>query len=120
MDARVRAAIKVMDDLIADELSIRSLARSVNLSPGRLRQLFKKDTGRSPMQYLKCLRMKKAADLLQSSFLTIKEIIFQTGARDASNFVRDFKKRYALTPSEFRARNERLRQRSVDIRSIAE
>jgi transcriptional regulator GlxA family with amidase domain len=113
MDARVRAAIKVMDDLVGEELSIRSLARSMNLSPVRLRQLFKKDMGRSPMQYLKCLRLKRAANLLQSSFLSIEEIIFQTGTRDASNFVRDFKRQYGVTPTRFRDRSHARHETSA-------
>ncbi len=82
------------------------MAKSVNLSPSRLRQLFKTETGMSPIQYLKHLRAKRAAYLLQSSFLTIKEVAFQTGSGDVSHFVRDFKKHYGLTPSEFRLQAE--------------
>jgi AraC-like DNA-binding protein len=49
--------------------------------------------------------MKKAAELLLTSFLTVKEISFASGTKDGSHFVRDFKKMYGLTPTEFRARN---------------
>jgi AraC-like DNA-binding protein len=51
MDHRVAAAISIMHEQLADRISILSLSRSVNLSPSRLRQLFKKDIGQSPMQY---------------------------------------------------------------------
>jgi transcriptional regulator GlxA family with amidase domain len=107
MDARVKATIRMMHRLASDKLSIDLLSRSVNLSPARLRQLFDKETGRSPIQYLKQLRMKRAAALLRSSFLSVKEVVFASGARDVSNFVRDFKKQYGLTPSKFRAHRSR-------------
>lgn len=92
MDIRVTATINLMHEFLADPLSIRTLARNVNLSPTRLRQLFRKETGQSPMEYLNELRLRKAAQLLSSTFLTVKEVTWRTGIRDASHFVRGFKK----------------------------
>ncbi len=107
MDRRVKRLIVIMKDSLAHKLSERTLSGSVNLSPPRLRQLFKKDTGLSPIQYLRRLRTKRAAYLLRTSFLTIKEVAFHTGSGDVSHFVRDFKKQYGVTPSDFRVRTER-------------
>ena|SRR5258708_27834723 len=106
MDRRVKRLIGMMKNSFAQKISEQVMAKSVNLSPSRLRQLFKTETGMSPIQYLKHLRAKRAAYLLQSSFLTIKEVAFQTGSGDVSHFVRDFKKHYGLTPSEFRLQAE--------------
>jgi transcriptional regulator GlxA family with amidase domain len=105
MDARVESVIKIVRRGVGDQLSLRILSRSVNLSPSRLRQLFKMETGLSPMQYVKHVRLEKAANLLHTSFLSVKEVLFQSGARDASNFARDFRKQYGLTATEFRARS---------------
>jgi AraC family transcriptional activator of mtrCDE len=105
MDDRVRTIIEKMNQALSDTFSISMLARSVNLSSTRLRQLFLKETGQSPIRYLKGLRIKKAKLLLQSSFLSIKEIAFQAGLGDVSHFSRDFKKQYGLTPSEYRTQN---------------
>ena len=104
LDTRVRAAIDKMFHMLGDRHSVRDVARSVNLSPRRLGQLFKVDMGVSPMKFLRNLRMARAQALLQSSFLTIKEVTFQSGFADVSHFVRDFKQCYGVTPSEFRAR----------------
>jgi transcriptional regulator GlxA family with amidase domain len=109
MDTRVRAAIDKMRHLLGDRHLVRDVARSVNLSPRRLGQLFKLEIGVSPMQFLKNLRMARAQALLQSSFLTIKEVTFQCGFTDVSHFVRDFKHCYGVTPSEFRARRGKHR-----------
>jgi transcriptional regulator GlxA family with amidase domain len=106
MDARVKTAINLMRQLVDDQFSMRTLSKSVNLSPTRLRQLFQRETDQSPMQYLRELRMKRAEHLLLTTFLTIKEVAGISGIRDVSHFVRDFKKQYGLTPSEFRSRHE--------------
>jgi AraC family transcriptional regulator len=103
MDARVTAAISMISRLLATEISLRDVSTSVNLSPRRLTQIFKAETGVSPRQYLRTLRMERARSLLQSSFLSVKEVSFRSGVSDLSHFVRDFKKRYGMTPSEFRA-----------------
>jgi transcriptional regulator GlxA family with amidase domain len=115
MDARVAAAINLIHKALTIQLSVSALSRRVNLSPSRLRQLFKIETGLSPIQYVKRVRLERAANLLRTSFLSVKEIIFQSGARDVSNFAREFKKQFGLTPSEFRARSRlspKIRPRS--------
>ncbi len=104
MDTRVRAAIDKMRHLLGDRHSVRTVSASVNLSPRRLGQLFRKETGMSPSRFLKTLRMERAEYLLQTSFLSVKEVTFQSGMTDVSHFVRDFKKRHRMTPTEFRRR----------------
>jgi AraC-like DNA-binding protein len=46
--------------------------------------------------------MKQAATLLTTTFLCVKEIVRRVGITDESHFVRDFKRLYGLTPSEYR------------------
>jgi AraC family transcriptional activator of pobA len=46
--------------------------------------------------------MQNAERLLRTTFFSIKEITFLSGEKDVSHFVRYFKKRYGLTPREFR------------------
>jgi AraC-like DNA-binding protein len=71
MDPRVRAAIDKMRHVLGDRHSVRDVAKSVNLSPRRLGQLFKEEIGVSPMQFLRNLRTARAQALLRSSFLTV-------------------------------------------------
>jgi transcriptional regulator GlxA family with amidase domain len=106
MDPRIQVVIATMSESVADRISMWTLCRKVNLSPARLRELFKKETGLSPMRYLRDLRMQRAEQLLRTTFLSIKEVTFLSGERDVSHFVRDFKKKYGRTPSEFRAQTQ--------------
>lgn len=103
MDLRVREAIVVMRRSLANELTMPLLSTAVHLSPARLSQLFKKHTGQSPMRYLRDLRMLQTIDLLQNTFLSIKEITARSGFGNVSHFARAFKKRTGLAPSHFRA-----------------
>ena len=49
--------------------------------------------------------MESAKHLLESSFLSIKEIAHRVGLNDESHFVRDFKKAYGVPPSLYRLRS---------------
>jgi AraC-like DNA-binding protein len=95
--------IDVMNRLASQQPPIRTLSARVNLSEARLRELFKKEIGCSPKQYLKEVRMKQAEDLLKNTFLSIKEVSYRCGAGDVSHFVRDFKRYCGQTPRAFRA-----------------
>lgn len=48
--------------------------------------------------------MERAKDLLESSFLSVKEIAYQVGLNDESHFVRDFKSTYGFSPALYRTR----------------
>jgi hypothetical protein len=56
-----------------------------------------------PIRFLRLLRMERAKDLLESSFLSVKEIAFQVGLNDESHFVRDFKSTYGYSPALYRS-----------------
>ena len=56
-----------------------------------------------PIRYLRQLRMERAKDLLESSFLSVKEIAYQVGLTDESHFVRDFKSTYGHSPALYRS-----------------
>jgi AraC-like DNA-binding protein len=92
----------MMRDDVRGELSLAELAQSVNLSAWRLCHIFKSDVGMPPIRYLKLLRMERAKQLLETSFLTVKEIAFRVGLNDESHFVRDFKATYGSTPTSYR------------------
>jgi YesN/AraC family two-component response regulator len=53
-------------------------------------------------QYLKSLRMERAKQLIDSTFLSTKEIMQRVGMKDESHFVREFKKIYGLPPRTYK------------------
>src|SRR5215211_5516767 len=102
MAERVKHVIELMQGDPSRSLSLDKMAESVNLSPPYFCYLFKTITGVPPAKYLKTLRMQQAATLLTTTFLSVKEIVRRVGLTDESHFVRDFKRTYGVTPSEFR------------------
>ena len=62
--------------------------------------------GTSPEQYLTQVRLERARDLLETEFMTIKEIRHAVGINDANHFNRSFKDMYGLTPTKCRYGNK--------------
>jgi AraC family transcriptional regulator, exoenzyme S synthesis regulatory protein ExsA len=102
MDTRIPIIIKVISSNFQKPWKIEELAEIVNLSKSQFEELFRLEMQIPPLQFLKNLRFEKAKILLETTFLTIKEIGFSVGINDQSHFVRDFKKKYGLTPTEYR------------------
>ena len=102
MANRVKRVIELMQGDPSRNLNLRKMAQSVNLSAPYFCFLFKSITGVPPAKYLKSLRMQQAAMLLSTTFLSVKEIVIRVGLTDESHFVRDFKRIYGVTPSEYR------------------
>lgn len=103
MNSRVQTALALMQENLQGAWSPDTLARAVNLSPSRFQHLFKAEVGMAPRHYLRALRMEQARKLLQTSQLTVKQIMNRVGVEDKSHFAREFKKAYGLSPTAYRA-----------------
>jgi AraC-like DNA-binding protein len=108
MDQRVQQAIRLMEEKLNRRLNPGEIASAVNLSLAHLRYLFKAETGLSPAQYLRSLRMGEAGRLLETTFLNVKEVMHRIGVNDESHFTRDFKKLYGMTPAQYREHHRAL------------
>ena len=114
MDPRVRHTISLLSEDLSHHCDIQALADSVELSPSRLRHLFKDETGYTPAQYLKRLRLERARELLEDSFLRLKEVMPRVGVSDESHFVRDFKKTHGLPPIKYRNKSPEGNERQAN------
>jgi transcriptional regulator GlxA family with amidase domain len=98
----VFAALRLMEDHIADPLPLKHLARLAGLSSRQLQRQFQGDLGRSVMAAYTSLRLTKADELLRQTKLPISQIAFATGFSSQANFTRSFVRCFGLTPSERR------------------
>ena len=74
----------------------------------------------APAHYLRALRMEQARKLLQTSLLTVKQIMNGVGVEDKSHFAREFKKAHGLTPTAYRAAHLLAEGKEACTRQIAE
>jgi AraC-like DNA-binding protein len=112
----VQIAKALIKKNIQQDSQLERIAKQLNISSSRLRHLFTYEMGISPAQYQKALRLQKAKHLLETTFLNVKEIMLQVGIKDESNFVRDFKRYYGVSPTMYRKQlSEEMRQGRVAI-----
>lgn len=114
MDWRVQKIILFLESNLHRDIPLTEMARIVGLSSSRLRHIFKAQTDVTPTQYLNHLRMRKAKEQLETTSLSVKEIMASAGVSDPSNFMRAFKRAYGVTPTQFRSRCQ-CEQRFTDI-----
>ena len=120
LDERVRHAIRIMEQYLHRDMNITEIASHVNLSLYHFCHLFKSETNMSPAQHLKGLRLLKAKELLESTFLNFKEIKCRVGINDESHFARSFKKAFGVAPAQYRARYFSARVIEAASQGIAE
>lgn len=94
-----------MDTNYSNINSIQELADKFCISPSHLSRTFKAHSGYSPVEYLLNIRLYRAQQLLIYSDLNINEISAQIGFKDTNNFIRQFSKRFKLSPLKFRKDN---------------
>ena len=104
-DARVQAGIDFMNANFHRKIALDEIAEVVNSSSANFRHLFKVETGITPVEYLIRLRMKKARELLKTTFLSVKQVMAASGYNSKSHFARHFKRQFGVTPSEYRKRH---------------
>ena len=83
-------------------ITLNDVANHLGLSGAYFSDLFAKQTGTKFKEYLDDIRFSYAKKLLTLTELSIKEIQFKSGFRDYTNFVRRFKEKYYMTPTEYR------------------
>ena len=82
--------------------SIAELSHIAAMAPSTLLPVFRKATGRSPIEYLLEVRLSKAAERLLQTDDPISEVAAACGFPDSNYFSRCFRRRYNCSPREYR------------------
>ncbi len=102
LDRRIQVVVMLLESNSRKQIAIEDVAKSVNLSTGRLAHLFKSEMQLSIQQYLTQLRLAEAKSQLESTFLSIKEIAASVGFSSVTRFVVCFKNFVGATPAHYR------------------
>ena len=84
------------------EFVIEDIANEVGMSRSVFFKKLKGLTGLAPIEYVRDISLQHAAEILLNSDYSIKEVAFMVGINDAKYFSKCFKKKYNMTPSEYR------------------
>lgn len=98
----VQQAVHLMREAPERPWSLGELACAVFMRPSGLVRAFHRDTGQSPMAYLRDLRCARAGVLLVTTDLAVRDIGARVGWPDVSHFSRRFRAHHGVSPSEYR------------------
>ena len=105
-DARIRRAIRFMNEHLDTTLGFDEVARLCNLSRPHFFYLFRECTAVSPALYLNALRMESAFSRLSADGTAINALAASLGFPEANHFTRFFRQNLGIPPSEYRGRVE--------------
>ncbi len=81
--------------------SVEKLSSEFGISRAHLYNKLLSLTGKTPIEYIRILRIRRAAQLLEKSQLTVMEIAYKVGFNDPRYFTKHFKSEYNMTPSQY-------------------
>jgi AraC-like DNA-binding protein len=105
----IRDVIIYVDFNLQEHLTVSSLAKHFNVSPGKLSSQFRREKGMPLTNYIIIKRLEQAKSMLCGSSLYIKEIVDQCGFMDVCYFDRLFKRQFGISPVEFRRKHTNLK-----------
>lgn len=101
-DEWLQQAIEYVEKNIADEhYSVEQLSNDLCMSRMTLYRKIQSSTGQKPTEFIRTIRLRRAAELLREGRLTITEISYATGFSSVSYFSRCFRTMYGVAPTQF-------------------
>lgn len=100
---QIPAMIAYMENNYAD-INVKAVANYFGYSTDHLNRIFKQCTAQTVSETLMNIKMKHAGQLLDNHQLSVSDIAAALGYKDTTNFIRNFKKHYHMTPKAFRDR----------------
>ncbi|MCK5402263.1 MAG: helix-turn-helix domain-containing protein [Flavobacteriaceae bacterium] len=104
----------VMSNITDEKFGVSELASLIGLSTSQTLKKVKAKTGKSVNQYIRELRLKEAATLIKETDLTIAEIAYKVGFGSQSYFNKTFRRRYGITPGEYKTHNKEAIENIID------
>ena len=103
--ARIDLVLNEIHEKFDRRMDIHNLARIANMSVSSFHQAFKDVTSFSPIQYLKTIRLSKARSYLIENAFKVNEAAAKVGYESPSQFNREFKRYFGVTPGSVQNRS---------------
>jgi AraC-like DNA-binding protein len=116
---RVGRVIALLRENLAETPTLKQIGQRVGCSPFYLSRIFSGETGRSIFQYLRALRLERAAELLREQKLNVTQVALAVGYSSPSHFSTAFHETFGCCPGLYPLRTQPLlpkRSRGGEIR----
>ncbi len=103
-DKFLAKALEIVEDHISDStFDVRNFVSEIGMSRSVLYRKLEAVTGQSANEFIRNIRLKRAAQLLSQNKLNVSEISYEVGFNDPQYFSKCFSKQFGKTPSEYAA-----------------
>lgn len=92
---------KVRGNLSDGTYNVEALSADMNMSRSSLHRKIKSLTDLTPVDFIRIIRLKRAAELLHDGELRINEICDEVGFQSPSYFAKQFQRQFGMTPTEY-------------------
>ena len=96
-----KALESIENNMTNSEYTVEDLGKEVGMSRMQLYRKLKALTGQSANEFIRSIRLKRAAQLLEQNQLTVAEVTYEVGFTDLQYFRNCFKKQFNINPSEY-------------------
>lgn len=99
---RIGGAIEAIHTRLGEKLSVDALAEAAGLSATHFRRVFVRETGHSPAEYLRRIRLERAKKLIAAGDLTLTEIALECGLGSSAYLSATFSGAFGVSPGAYR------------------
>lgn len=101
------AAMKYVESNISrSDLSVEELSRELGMSRVNLYKRLVAMTGKTPIEFIRVIRLKHAAKLLRETRMNISEVAYQVGFNNPKYFTKYFKEEFGMLPSVYQEKEK--------------
>ena len=98
----ISKAIRIVEENMAEaDFSVEKFSRELGMSRVHLYKKLLALTGKSPIEFIRTIRLQRAAQLLEKSQLTVSEVAYQVGFNNPKYFTKYFKDQFNILPSAY-------------------
>jgi AraC-like DNA-binding protein len=91
-----------IEEHITEPITLRMLANSASYSPWHAERIFKELTGQTPFEYVRAVRLSRAAARLRDTDARIIDVAFDFVFGSHEGFTRAFSRQFGMTPQDYR------------------
>jgi AraC-like DNA-binding protein len=99
-----KVLVMIEENMENSEMTVEELGQNMMMSRSVFFKKIKALTGFAPVEFIRDMKMKRAAQILSSGQYMVKEVSYLIGISDTKYFAKCFKAKYGVTPLEYKNR----------------